>query len=142
MLQEDYFTFYPEMNYFACVCVLTVPSPYASHWIKHNGAILIMNFKLNLYIPEFWLYRRSSSNASKKDAHLVFWENGSNWPFWSPTLLYKLKVGDHSGLLLSIYRAKNFKCKLCRKALTPLHSLGNPTQFPYIGMMERAKEAN
>ena len=29
-----------------------------------------------------------------------------------------------------------------RKALNPLHSTGNPTQFPYIGMMERAKEAN
>ena len=25
------------------VCVLTVPSPYASHWIKLNGAILFMN---------------------------------------------------------------------------------------------------
>ena len=31
MLQKDYFTFSPDMNYFACVCVLTVPSPYASH---------------------------------------------------------------------------------------------------------------
>jgi hypothetical protein len=25
------------------VCVLTVPSPYASHWIKLNGTVVIMN---------------------------------------------------------------------------------------------------
>ena len=59
-----------------------------------------------------------------------------------PTLFFeRLAQIDHSGLLLSISGAENFKCEL-RKALNPLHSLGNPTQFPYIGMMERAKEAN